>query len=89
MLNVQLKKRWTLLQSVVFVMFLLSSTLAFAQNRVTGKVTDRTGMPLPGVNVLEKGQPTEVSQMWMENTSSMWPRARPYSSLTLVSQRKK
>ena len=34
MLNVQLKKRWTLLQSVVFVMFLLSSTLAFAQNRV-------------------------------------------------------
>ena len=55
MLNVQLKKRWTLIQSVVFVMFLLSSTLAFAQNRVTGKVTDRTGMPLPGVNVLEKG----------------------------------
>ena len=54
-LNVQLKKRWTLIQSVVFVMFLLSSTLAFAQNRVTGKVTDRTGMPLPGVNVLEKG----------------------------------
>ena len=53
MLNVQLKKRWTLIQSVVFVMFLLSSTLAFAQNRVTGKVTDRTGMPLPGVNVLE------------------------------------
>ena len=46
MLNVQLKKRWTLIQSVVFVMFLLSSTLAFAQNRVTGKVTDRTGMPL-------------------------------------------
>ena len=44
-----------MLQSVVFVMFLLSSTLAFAQNRVTGKVTDRTGMPLPGVNVLEKG----------------------------------
>ena len=55
MLNVQLKKRWTLLQSVVFVMFLLSSTLAFAQNQVTGTVKDKTGMPLPGVNVLEKG----------------------------------
>lgn len=53
--NVQSKKRWTLTQSAVFVMFLLSSTLAFAQNRVTGQVTDRTGMPLPGVNVLEKG----------------------------------
>ena len=36
-------------------MFLLSSTLAFAQNRVTGTVTDKTGMPLPGVNVLEVG----------------------------------
>lgn len=36
-------------------MFLLSSTLAFAQNRVTGTVKDKTGMPLPGVNVLEKG----------------------------------
>ena len=37
------------------VLFLLSSTLAFAQNRVTGTVTDRTGAPLPGVNVLEVG----------------------------------
>lgn len=36
-------------------MFLLSSTLAFAQNKVTGTVTDKTGAPLPGVNVLEKG----------------------------------
>ena len=53
---VQFKKRWTWLQSVVLVMFLLSSTLAFAQNRVTGTtVTDRTGAPLPGVNVLEVG----------------------------------
>lgn len=55
MLNVQLKKRWTLIQSIVFVMFLLSSTLAFAQIRVTGRVTGKTGLPLPGVNVLEKG----------------------------------
>ena len=55
MQSVQFKKRWTWLQSVVLVMFLLSSTLAFAQNRVTGTVTDRTGAPLPGVNVLEVG----------------------------------
>ena len=33
----------------------MSSTLAFAQNRVTGVVTDKTGEPLIGVNVLEKG----------------------------------
>ena len=43
------------LSSAVLVLFLLSSTLAFAQNRVTGTVTDRTGAPLPGVNVLEVG----------------------------------
>ena len=49
------KKRWTWLQGAVLVMFLLSSTLAFAQNRVTGTVTDKTGAPLPGVNVLEVG----------------------------------
>lgn len=40
---------------MLFVVFLLSSTLAFAQNKVTGTVTDKTGEPLIGVNVLEKG----------------------------------
>ena len=55
MQSVQSKKRWTWLQGAVLVLFLLSSTLAFAQNRVTGTVTDRTGAPLPGVNVLEVG----------------------------------
>ena len=56
MLNVQFKKRWTRMQGIMLLaVFLLSSTLAFAQNRVTGTVTDRTGAPLPGVNVLEVG----------------------------------
>ncbi|WP_277121516.1 TonB-dependent receptor [Bacteroides ndongoniae] len=55
MLNVQLKGKRTWMQSLLLVMFLLSSTLAFAQNKVTGIVTDKTGAPLPGVNVLEKG----------------------------------
>ena len=55
MLNVQLKGKRTWMQSLFFIMFLLSSTLAFAQNKVTGTVTDKTGAPLPGVNVLEKG----------------------------------
>ncbi len=35
--------------------FLLVSTYAFAQNVVTGTVTDKTGMPLIGVSVVEKG----------------------------------
>ena len=34
MLNVQLKRKRTFAQSVLFVVFLLSSTLAFAQNRL-------------------------------------------------------
>ena len=55
MLNVQLKRKRTFIQSMLFVVFLLSSTLAFAQNKVTGTVTDKTGEPLIGVNVLEKG----------------------------------
>ena len=56
MLNVQLKGKRTWMQSLLLVMFLLSSTLAFAQNKVTGTVTDKTGAPLPGVNVLEKAR---------------------------------
>ena len=55
MLNVQLKRKRTFAQSMLFVVFLLSSTLAFAQNKVTGTVTDKTGEPLIGVNVLEAG----------------------------------
>lgn len=55
MLNVQSESKRTFTQSLFFVLFLLSSTLAFAQNRVTGVVTDKTGEPLIGVNVLEKG----------------------------------
>ncbi len=52
MLNVQLKKMGTF---ALFALFLLSSTLAFAQNRVSGIVTDKAGEPLIGVNVVEKG----------------------------------
>lgn len=55
MLNVQLKRKRTFAQRVLFVVFLLSSTLAFAQNKVTGIVTDKTGEPLAGVNVLIDG----------------------------------
>lgn len=55
MLNVQSESKRTFTQSLFFVLFLLSSTLAFAQNQVTGVVTDKTGEPLIGVNVLEKG----------------------------------
>ena len=55
MLNVQSERKRTLTQGLFFVLFLLSSTLAFAQNQVRGVVTDPAGEPLIGVNVLEKG----------------------------------
>lgn len=55
MLNVQFKKERTLMKGIFLVMFMLSSTLVFAQNKVSGIVTDKSGEPLIGVNVLEKG----------------------------------
>lgn len=53
MLNLQNKREW--LQRALFVVVLLSSTLAFAQNKVSGTVKDKTGEPIIGANVLEKG----------------------------------
>lgn len=55
MLNVQIKRKRTFTQGMLFVVLLLSSTLAFAQNKVTGTVTDKTGEPLAGANVLVAG----------------------------------
>mgnify|MGYP000133265252 CR=1 FL=1 len=55
MLNVQSLTKRTVAQIVVFALLLLNSTLAFAQSQVNGIVTDKTGEPLIGVNVVEKG----------------------------------
>ena len=52
MLNVHLLQEEKIMRKLFFVMFLLSSTLIFAQNKVTGVVTDKSGMPLIGVNVV-------------------------------------
>ena len=54
MLNVQSLTKRTVAQIVVFALLLLNSTLAFAQSQVNGLVTDKTGEPLIGVNVVEK-----------------------------------
>jgi TonB-linked outer membrane protein, SusC/RagA family/TonB-dependent outer membrane receptor, SusC/RagA subfamily, signature region len=40
---------------IIFALLLLNSTLAFAQNKVSGMVTDKSGEHLIGVNVIEKG----------------------------------
>ena len=68
MLNVQLKRKRTFIQSMLFVVFLLSSTLAFAQNKVTGTVTDKTNggiclilQSLDECNVKNKGRISMLS----------------------------
>ena len=48
-------KQHALKKYLSLAIFLLVSTYAFAQNAVTGTVTDNTGMPLIGVSVVEKG----------------------------------
>lgn len=40
---------------VVLTVFLIQGILVTGQNNVTGKVTDRSGEPIPGVSVLVKG----------------------------------
>jgi len=41
---------------ILNLLFLFSvGQLAFSQNTISGTVTDATGMPLPGANILEKG----------------------------------
>lgn len=48
--------------SLSLIVLLLLSTITFAQNRkVTGKITDADGSPLPGVNVARRGEPSNVS----------------------------
>jgi len=39
----------------LLVLFLIMSVTGFGQALITGKVTDETGQPLPGVNILVKG----------------------------------
>lgn len=48
--------------SLLMLLCTLASTLALAQGRkITGKVTDSVGTPIPGVNVALRGVPSNVS----------------------------
>ncbi len=49
----------------IFIISLITVNSFFAQHTITGKVTDETGAPLPGVSVLEKG--TTNSTMTLGN----------------------
>ncbi|KAF2508490.1 TonB-dependent receptor [Flavobacterium zhairuonense] len=49
------------MKRIVFLLFLLNTAFLFAQKEVSGVVKDKTGTPLPGVNVVEKGTSNGVS----------------------------
>lgn len=83
MLNVQSESKRTFTQSLFFVLFLLSSTLAFAQNRVTGVVTDKTGEPLIGVNVVLNEDTKTLDEVVVIGYGSM-TRKDVTSSITTV-----
>ncbi|WP_073414880.1 TonB-dependent receptor [Flavobacterium defluvii] len=49
------------MKKIALFLFLLNSAFLFAQKEVSGIVKDKTGTPLPGVNVVEKGTSNGVS----------------------------
>jgi len=53
-----------IMKKITLLFFLLNATFMLAQKEITGVVKDKTGTPLPGVNVLEKGTsngvPTDI-----------------------------
>lgn len=61
MLKLRMLKVKITSRKVIFILLLLNSTILFAQNKVTGIVTDNSGEPLIGVSVVEKGTANGVT----------------------------
>ena len=55
MLKVRFFNSWRLTRALLLVLFLTCCTVTFAQNEVTGVITDDNGEPLIGVTVIEAG----------------------------------
>nr|WP_294922952.1 TonB-dependent receptor [uncultured Flavobacterium sp.] len=49
------------MRKIALLLFLLNSAFIFAQKEVSGVVKDKSGSPLPGVNIVEKGTQNGVS----------------------------
>ncbi|WP_163411120.1 TonB-dependent receptor [Flavobacterium ajazii] len=49
------------MKKITLFLFLINSAFLFAQKEVSGVVKDKSGAPLPGVNVVEKGTSNGVS----------------------------
>jgi len=59
--NKKQTKKPTTMKKIALLLFLLNSAFLFAQKEVSGVVKDKTGNPLPGVNIVEKGTSNGVS----------------------------
>ena len=49
------------MKKIALFLFLMNTVFLFAQKEISGVVKDKSGAPLPGVNVLEKGTANGVS----------------------------
>ena len=50
-----------IMKKITLLFFLFNATLLLAQKEISGVVKDKTGTPLPGVNILEKGTSNGIS----------------------------
>lgn len=60
-INKKQTKKTTTMKKFALFLFVLNSAFLFAQKEVSGVVKDKTGTPLPGVNIVEKGTSNGVS----------------------------
>ncbi len=49
------------MKKITLLLFLFNVSFLFAQKDISGKVTDASGQPIPGVNILEKGTSNGVT----------------------------
>ncbi len=54
-LVIKLKQIATMKKNILLMLFLFSSVLLFAQQKITGTVTDENNEPLPGAAIMVKG----------------------------------
>lgn len=49
------------MKKIAFLAFLLNTLILFAQKEISGVIKDKSGSPIPGVNIVEKGTSNGVS----------------------------
>ena len=53
-MNFNYKKSYNIMKKAILFLALLVATFGFAQNNVSGKISDKNGEPLPGATIIEK-----------------------------------